>query len=93
MAQNSMSLLRANWLLCRPVLMKWAWACLMVWVPLQVERRERDGWFWRYLYGGSEEGRKWRGNEEEEEVIGIEGDENTVAIELVLVERDGLKSG
>lgn len=60
MAQNSMSLLRANWVLWRPVLTIWEWICLRVWVLLHLERRARDGCDCRSLYGGSVEGRTWR---------------------------------
>ncbi|GAA0186966.1 hypothetical protein LIER_34254 [Lithospermum erythrorhizon] len=77
MAQNSINLVSANWVLWRPNLMNWEWTCLMVSTFLQRARREREGWVWRRVYGGEEEGRKWRGGEGEGEADNMSGDEES----------------
>lgn len=40
--------------------MIWEWTCLIFCMFVHLERRAKDGWFWRSLYGGSEDGGKWR---------------------------------
>lgn len=40
--------------------MMWVWTCFRFWMLLHLERRVRDGWVWRRLYGGSEAGSTWR---------------------------------